>query len=455
MLDWTRAANLRNLPKAPQSPFCRARRPLNTLSDCRVILLNEAFARFLQKNFNSEPWLGGIDFALAPTALKLRFIDENLRSWFLKNKKREFEEAALNFFDTRKLKFFYEEADALPSEPPYSPDGERDIESCLAPFLAGSRNKMALDAARMALKGNDDNFLSPGFPLLAFFGDAGVGKTFLLNLVYAGLKESLGPRHILKTTALAYCSTDDERDFCSRSRVLLDDLHEIENSIDMQSRLTRRLDAARDKRGSSAEFAFIVAFEGGEERLENFAPALRGRLESGLIVGIEPPDLETRLKCAERFNAKLNAGLSRERLLFIARSAPRFSQISGAFRKIEFFTRTRERAPSASELETLLAANALSRPLDAAWILKKVAEAFGLKVQDILAQSRKPTPLLARQMAMFLCRNKLGLSYPEVGRIFGGKDHSTVMHAVKKINKLRDTDKDARELLTKLENATN
>ena len=397
-----------------------------------------------------------MEFDLTPTALKIRFIDANLRSWFCKNKKREFEEATLNFFGERKPKFVYGDGDAddfafstFPSR-----DEDRDIESCLAPFISGPKNKMALDAASMALKRNEKNFLSPGLPLLAFFGEAGVGKSFLLNLIYSGLKEASGARDILKTTALAYCASE-ELDRCPRSSVLLDDLHEIEKFVDMQARLTRLFDAVCEKRGSRPGFAFIVAIEGREERLDNFAPALRGRLESGLSVVIEPPDLETRLKCAERMNAKLDAGLSKDRLLFIARSAQRFSQISGAFRKIEFFTQTRDRAPSVAELESLLASRALSKPFDAAGILKKVAQSFGLKVQDILAPTRKPAPLLARQMAMFLCRNKLGLSYPEVGRIFGGKDHSTVMHAVKKINKLKDTDKDARELLTKLENATN
>ena len=86
-------------------------------------------------------------------------------------------------------------------------------------------------------------------------------------------------------------------------------------------------------------------------------------------------------------------------------------------------------------------------------ILGSVARGFNLRTEDILGARRRPDLVLARQVAMYLCRRKLGLSYPELGRAFGGRDHSTVIHAVKKIHKLLETDKVVHNLVTELENS--
>ena len=80
-----------------------------------------------------------------------------------------------------------------------------------------------------------------------------------------------------------------------------------------------------------------------------------------------------------------------------------------------------------------------------------MARGLNLRPEDILGGKRRPNLVLARQVAMYLCRQKLGLSYPELGRAFGGRDHSTVIHAIKKIKKLLISDKDVQRLVTQLE----
>jgi chromosomal replication initiator protein len=85
-------------------------------------------------------------------------------------------------------------------------------------------------------------------------------------------------------------------------------------------------------------------------------------------------------------------------------------------------------------------------------IVGLVSRGFNLAPEDILGTRRKPDFVLARQVAMYLCRRKLGLSYPELGKAFG-RDHSTVIHAIKKIQALPQTDKVLHKLVTDLENA--
>ena len=87
-------------------------------------------------------------------------------------------------------------------------------------------------------------------------------------------------------------------------------------------------------------------------------------------------------------------------------------------------------------------------------ILTEVARGLNLKPDDVLGGKRRPDLVLARQIAMYVCRQKLGLSYPELGRAFGGRDHSTVIHAIKKINKLLVSDKRVQKLVTEIEMKT-
>ncbi|MDE5831442.1 MAG: hypothetical protein K2H64_00380 [Desulfovibrio sp.] len=417
--------------------------------------MNETFERFLQIRFNSEPWLGGIEWAWQPPVLRVRFIDENLREWFEKRQKQRFEDACSGFFRERDIKIIYASGPGAETRNQFrDEEQEEEVQALFSSFLTGEKNRLALEAAKRAVE--PDRFASPGTPTLCFYGEAGSGKTFLLDIVFSALKLRRPGENFLKASSREYCAGAECDDPDDRGAVILDDLQEIEDSPDLQKRLLKKIDAACQRRARDVGTrAFILAFSGSEARLANFDPSLRDRLESGLIIGLWPPDLETRLIYAEKLARELGIRLSKEQTLFIARYSSRFSQISGAMRKIEFFISARDRVPAPAELESLLDSGALRAAPDAAGIIKKVAKNFGLKFQDLTAPSRKPEPLLARQIAMFLLREKLGLSYAEVGELFGGKDHSTAIHAVKKIRKLKDTDKNARELLTKLENLLN
>ena len=97
-------------------------------------------------------------------------------------------------------------------------------------------------------------------------------------------------------------------------------------------------------------------------------------------------------------------------------------------------------------MERLLHGTA-ARPGDYRDIMEAVARHYGLSADDLVGDKRHPQLVLARQIAMYACRRHLGLSYPELGRAFGGRDHSTVIHAVKKIEKILVNDKNVRHLV--------
>ena len=118
---------------------------------------------------------------------------------------------------------------------------------------------------------------------------------------------------------------------------------------------------------------------------------------------------------------------------------------------MEAFAAVHGRSLTPADLENIVRTGGAERPPGCREILNEVARGLNLRPEDILGSRRRPDLVLARQVAMYLCRQKLGLSYPELGRAFGGRDHSTVIHAIKKIKKLLISNKDVQRLVTQLE----
>ena len=106
---------------------------------------------------------------------------------------------------------------------------------------------------------------------------------------------------------------------------------------------------------------------------------------------------------------------------------------------------------SQADLENIVRTGVADKTPGCLEILGVVARAMNLRPEDVLGGKRRPDLVLARQVSMYICRRKLGLSYPELGRAFGGKDHSTVIYAIKKIKKILVSDKALQQLVTELE----
>ena len=133
-------------------------------------------------------------------------------------------------------------------------------------------------------------------------------------------------------------------------------------------------------------------------------------------------------------------------MMRMARSCGHVRRLQGLLRKLRTLTDVRGHVPTEQELDDLLHDTG-ARRRDHRDVMEAVARRYGLHADELTGDGRRPQQTLARQIAMYVCRRSLGLSYPEIGRAFGGRDHSTVIHAVKKIEKILVNDKNVRDLV--------
>lgn len=406
--------------------------------------------------------IAGLDLQIKKRVLYVSFLHPYLKDWFLLNRKEAFEALCKKFFALEPVEIIYLAAPprrgTIELCQPVMEHASNDGEAFEA-FLSNEKSRLALEAARKALTllpdGHSTASFIPPARILTVCGATGCGKTYLLDLIYNELRNRYPCVNFLKTETAAFCRAffdlkPGAKKF-AHAVVLLDKFEQISASRHWQIELLERLEAA-DKNENPFKYHHILAYGSTIDDLALLHPGLKGKIEAGLVVELAEPDLEIRLKFIDRAFKSLKLSLSREQALYIARNASTFSRLKGAIHKIENFIKLYNRIPADLEMERLLGTWPLARPDDSRSILARVAKRLNLKPDEILGNARNPNIVLARQLAMYLCRKILGLSYPELGRVFGGKDHSTVIHSIKKITRLRDTDKVMHKLITELEN---
>jgi chromosomal replication initiator protein len=183
----------------------------------------------------------------------------------------------------------------------------------------------------------------------------------------------------------------------------------------------------------------VVTCDRFPKELDGLADRLKSRFSCGLTVGIDPPDLETRVAILMQKAALSSIELPQSVAFFIAeRISGNVRELEGALKRLianAFFTNEPITVPFAqSALRDLLQMHA--RLISIESIQKAVAKHFKIKISDITGMSRKQTLVMARQTAMYLIKVLTQHSLPEIGAAFGGRDHTTVLHAVRKIRHL-------------------
>ena len=177
--------------------------------------------------------------------------------------------------------------------------------------------------------------------------------------------------------------------------------------------------------------------------------------------GLAPEKLQTlsdywadvRLRYAQQQAKFRRLPLSREQLLLIAQHCPDVRRLSGVILRVASHRSLLGRDLSEQDLLNIVRQGGDSSALTPQLIVSIVGEHCGVPAKEILGEKRRPDLVQARQLAMYLCRELLGHSYPVIGRMFGGKDHSTVMHGVKKIKLLQESDRLAHSMVTELTKA--
>lgn len=224
--------------------------------------------------------------------------------------------------------------------------------------------------------------------------------------------------------------------------LLVDDMHRLSAEEAVQNALTRELDKALAE-GRPAVLA-------GTGKLSEWplSDGLRSRLHMGIALPLPEPDLDICVRFLQQHFKASGFPVERDSLLLLARRFPDIRRLTGVLRRLETLKGINGDVTLADM--DMLAKQAEGSGLSPQLIMSLTADRLGVSVKDILGVKRKPRLVRARQISMYLCRELLGHSYPVIGHMFDGKDHSTVIHAVQKIKGLLASDRDTNILVTEL-----
>jgi len=217
--------------------------------------------------------------------------------------------------------------------------------------------------------------------------------------------------------------------------LLVDDIQFLESKIQTQEEFFHTFNTLHN-----AQKQIVMTSDRPPKLLEALEPRLRSRFEWGLLTDIQPPDLETRIAILRRKVAAEKIEVEPDVLEFIAsRIQTNIRELEGALIRVTAFASLNQQPVDTSLAEVVLKdliPEGRETPVTPERIIAETASYFDISTDDLLGTSRAQTLVTARQIAMYLCRELTDLSLPKIGAEFGGKDHTTVMHADRKIRAL-------------------
>jgi chromosomal replication initiator protein len=321
-------------------------------------------------------------------------------------------------------------------------------------FVSGSSNQFAY-AAAMAVANNPATTYNPLF----IYGGVGLGKTHLVNAIgNAILKKSPQMRICYYTSekfmnelinSLRYNRMDEFRNkFRSMDVLLIDDIQFIAGKERTQEEFFHTFNALYESHKQ-----IIVTSDKFPKDIPGLEERLRSRFEWGLIADIQPPDVETKLAILKMKAEQNSIKLPEDVALFLANSVcNNVRELEGYLIRIGAYA-SLTAIPVSLEMTRDVLKDILierNRELSVEEILKRVSSHFNIKISDIKSAKRLKAVVLPRQIAMYLSRQLTSSSYPEIGERFGGKDHSTIIHAIRKIDKLMEEDFQLRSTIENL-----
>jgi chromosomal replication initiator protein len=281
---------------------------------------------------------------------------------------------------------------------------------------------------------------------LFIYGDSGLGKTHLLHAIghYAQtLSPALRTRYVSSeefTNDFINSVRDDKMQaFQSRYRsvdvLLIDDIQFLERAERTQEEFFHTFNTLHN-----ANKQIVISSDKAPRQLSSLEDRLRTRFEWGLTTDVQAPDLETRIAILRKKAATDGMDLPPEVLEFIAsRVQSNIRELEGALIRVTAFASLNRQTVDMHLTEQVLkdlVGESDAPEITAATIMAVTAEYFGVSVEEITGPSRNRALSTARQMAMYLCRELTDLSLPRIGEKFGGRDHTTVLHAERKVKAL-------------------
>ena len=308
-------------------------------------------------------------------------------------------------------------------------------------FVIGSSNRFA-HAAAVAVAEAPGKAYNP----LLVYGESGLGKTHLLHAIghyvrslYNGAKVRYVSSEEFTNDFINAIRDDRAASFQRRYRdvdvLLIDDIQFLEGKIQTQEEFFHTFNTLHN-----ANKQIVITSDRPPKRLEALEDRLRNRFEWGLITDVQPPDLETRIAILRKKAAMEKLTAPPDVLEFIAsKIQTNIRELEGALIRATAFA-SLNRQPVDLTLAEIVLKDLIPEggepEITAGLIIGQTSSYFGLTIDDLCGSSRSRTLVTARQIAMYLCRELTELSLPKIGQQFGGRDHTTVMHADRKIRQL-------------------
>ena len=324
-------------------------------------------------------------------------------------------------------------------------------------FVIGDSNRFAHAAAAAVAE-------APGksYNPLMIYGDSGLGKTHLLHAVghyirsyYDRVRVKYVSTEELTNDFINSISENRTAEFRRAYRdvdvLLVDDIQFLDGKIQTQEEFFHTFNTLH-----TAEKQIVLTADRPPRSLAALEPRLRSRFEWGLMTDIQPPSLETRIAILRKKAAAEGLNVAPEVLEFIAsRIQTNIRELEGALIRVTAYASLQRQEVDLSLAEVVLKdliPEGQETTITAAMIMTTVADYFAVSVDDLCGTSRTHVLVTARQMAMYLCRELTDLSLPKIGQAFGGRDHTTVMHADRKIRQLLGERRSVFNQMTELTN---
>ncbi|MBI8999812.1 chromosomal replication initiator protein DnaA [Corynebacterium sp. CCM 9185] len=307
-------------------------------------------------------------------------------------------------------------------------------------FVTGSSNRFA-QAAAIAVAESPAQAFNPLF----IWGGSGLGKTHLLHAAGHYSQELQPDLRVLYVSSEEFTNDyinsvrdDRQESFKRRYRnldiLMVDDIQFLEGKEGTQEEFFHTFNALHQ-----ADKQIILSSDRPPRQLTTLTDRLRTRFEGGLITDVQPPDLETRIAILEKKAGLEGTVVSRDVLELIAsRYESSIRELEGALIRVTAFSSLNgtsiDMATAMSALSDIMP-EAADIEITASTIIEVTAEYFNISVKELCGTGKARPIARARQLAMYLCRELTDLSLPKIGASFGGKDHTTVMYADRKIRK--------------------
>jgi len=321
-------------------------------------------------------------------------------------------------------------------------------------YVVGSSNQFA-HAAALAVATSPSRSYNPLF----LHGGVGIGKTHLMHAIGWSLLRSFSGLNVVYTSSERFmnemitCIKLDRmpqfhRHYRSADVLLIDDIHILVGKERTQEEFFHTFNELYDHRKQ-----IVISSDSAPNQMPGLVERVRSRFAWGLMVDIQPPDLETKMAILEKKADSEGIRLPEDVRIFIAtKTKSNVRELEGSLtRLIAVSSLTGQAINMAMAQQSLKHLNLLpEKRVSIEAIVRKVAEHFNLTPAQLKMKSNTRQIAFPRQIAMYLAKQLTQASLPEIGRAFGGKHHTTVLHSVQKIEELRHVDEDLNRLIQSL-----